>query len=265
MARIIKIHPALGVARLGRSPDDFFVGPEIPLAFDIPAGGYRDAAGRLKRQGARFRVFVYEDNKPPRELTAAEASIRWTVHLVNSKAAADRFVGVNRPSQGLRNVGVARTELILDAGPVSLNAPGSRTDLISNRTFNGKSLKIKLGTMVPEPAGSLVVLGGHGIAGSPTNAPLEGGNNDFANRDGWFDDTSDGPVTARVTFADGSGTVEALPAWVIVAPPSMPRVFSRSSHYSMPFYRGRSKMASQPTPFLIRRSSRRSRMIFFRS
>src|SRR5262249_18693330 len=40
----------------------------------------------------------------------------------------------------------------------------------------------------------------------------------YANNDGWHDDTSDGPVTAQVTLKDGR-TFEAQSAWVIVAPP----------------------------------------------
>jgi hypothetical protein len=41
---------------------------------------------------------------------------------------------------------------------------------------------------------------------------------DFANNDGWFDDTSDGPVTATLVFKDGT-RIAASPAWVIVGPP----------------------------------------------
>ena len=49
-----KIHPAIGVARVGDSPDGFFVGPESPG--DAGSDGpYKDGAGRIKRQAARFR------------------------------------------------------------------------------------------------------------------------------------------------------------------------------------------------------------------
>jgi L-Lysine epsilon oxidase N-terminal len=34
----VKIHPAIGIARIGNSPTDFFVGPEIPLDHTAPAG-----------------------------------------------------------------------------------------------------------------------------------------------------------------------------------------------------------------------------------
>lgn len=82
----LKIHPAIGVARLGNSPDEFFVGPERLWDPPDPPGGFKDTNGRVKRQAARFRVFAYHDDRSIRELTVAEAAITWTVHLANKKA-----------------------------------------------------------------------------------------------------------------------------------------------------------------------------------
>jgi len=66
----IKIHPAIGIARVGNSPSEFFIGPEIPGVHVRPPGGYRDAQGRIKRQAARFRLFGYDKKgKPVREIT----------------------------------------------------------------------------------------------------------------------------------------------------------------------------------------------------
>ena len=68
-----RIHPAIGIARLGDSPDDYFVGPEAPGVMPplIRADGtgsapgkYKDAAHRVKRQGARFRVYEYVYSGP---------------------------------------------------------------------------------------------------------------------------------------------------------------------------------------------------------
>jgi len=50
------IHPGIGVARIGDSPDDYFLGPEVPPPGAPPDGGYRDRSGALKRQAARFRL-----------------------------------------------------------------------------------------------------------------------------------------------------------------------------------------------------------------
>jgi hypothetical protein len=59
---------------------------------------------------------------------------------------------------------------------------------------------------------------------SDTQPPLT----TYANNVGWFDDASDGPVTATVTVLDANGSphdVEADGAWVLCAPPDFaPRV-----------------------------------------
>ena len=49
------IYPGIGVARVGNSPDEYFIGPEAPGEVPQPEGGYKDSAGRVKRQAARFR------------------------------------------------------------------------------------------------------------------------------------------------------------------------------------------------------------------
>jgi len=101
MHRMYRIHPAIGVARLGNSPTDYFLGPESPrivpplVAADAPPDAKatrRDAEGRIKRQGQRFRIFEHTLGSDgaitsSREITADDATITWRVHLANSKAA----------------------------------------------------------------------------------------------------------------------------------------------------------------------------------
>jgi hypothetical protein len=41
----------------------------------------------------------------------------------------------------------------------------------------------------------------------------------FYRNDTWYDDVSDGPVTAEIVFADGTPPQRVEPAWVIVGPP----------------------------------------------
>lgn len=219
MARQLKIHPSIGVARVGNSPDEYFIGPERPGEPERPEGGYRDGKKRVKRQGARFRVFVYDDGTPPRELTAAEATVEWSVRLANKKSAADRFHGVRRPNEGLRNPQFARDQLVLEAAAGPVAGPNARAELVSTRPFMDKPLTVTLGRLHTDAEGRLIVLGGHGTAGSPINTPLEIEGSNFANREGWYDDVSDGPVTARVTMRDGSAAPAVAPAWVLVGPP----------------------------------------------
>ena len=135
MATTYRIHPGIGIARVGDSDDEFFVGPEapgVPAVLAQPGGSsngtYKDAAGRIKRQGARFRVYEYTEDSAgvvtaAREITAAEAEIEWEVHLANRKAAAPRFSGGGR-----RNPQAPESELIIDAGARRIAGVNQPTD-----------------------------------------------------------------------------------------------------------------------------------------
>lgn len=82
------IHPAIGIARVGNSADEFYVGPLVTHPAPQPVGSYRDAQGALKRQAAQFRLYGYNAaGEVVRELTADWADIRWSVHVANRKAA----------------------------------------------------------------------------------------------------------------------------------------------------------------------------------
>ena len=63
MATVFKIHPAIGVARVGDSPDDFFIGPERIGEEPNPPGGFKDSQCRIKRQAARFRIFAHHGRR----------------------------------------------------------------------------------------------------------------------------------------------------------------------------------------------------------
>jgi hypothetical protein len=214
---LVKIHPAIGVARIGNSPSEFFIGPEKPGVHRRPEGGYKDAQGRIKRQAARFRLFGYDSKgKLVKEITSKDASISWTAHLVNKKAAWKRFVGLN-PTSPLRNASVTdRNSLLIDPGPRSLSGSHKVASFDTGR-FLGSI--VPLGEMRTDRQGRLLILGGFGNSGSPIHAPFNAPGNDFANRDGWYDDVSDGPVTATVTLKASGKTFNAVASWVISAPP----------------------------------------------
>ena len=208
----VRIHPAIGIARVGNSDSDFFIGPERRWDRAPPAGGYKDGQCRIKRQAARFRVFGY-DNGVPTELTADDATIEWTVHLVNRKAVAPGF-----PGGGTRNSGYSgadRDGLVIDPGPRTLNGPDQRQqfDTGTFKVKNQAAVGVPLGEIRTDDDGHLLVLGGFGSSGSPSNHALGG----FGDSEEWHDDVSDGPVTAKVTI--GGQVFDAAGAWVIVAPP----------------------------------------------
>ncbi|BDD06373.1 LodA/GoxA family CTQ-dependent oxidase [Aureibacter tunicatorum] len=121
---IFRIHPAIGIARVGNS-EEFYLGPETMAGMPAensgdPSGGLpikpetedqtitsddlRDNEGRLKRQAARFKIFAYDEAevgsypaKESREIKVGDtvtiggvsrkvSSILWQVHLANKKA-----------------------------------------------------------------------------------------------------------------------------------------------------------------------------------
>src|ERR1700722_6583210 len=118
---VYKIHPGIGIARLGNSPDAFCISPETPAALPIAcddqgnpvlsADGttigrvtkFKDDEGRIKRQAARFQVFVYDEKSPEgRPLRIGDPiqgggnhgtllNIQWRVYLANKKACWYEF------------------------------------------------------------------------------------------------------------------------------------------------------------------------------
>jgi hypothetical protein len=179
----------------------------------------------LKRQAARFRV--YSCIRDPQgtllsfeELTPAKATITWTVHLVNRKAAAPAFLkgGVPNTDGSFRRNGAtgnsaADKPLVIDGGVNTLTGT-SQPKVASVGSFKGH--EVALGEMSTDADGRLVVVGGFGVSRSFPSTPI--GN--FADNDSWHDDTSDGPIEASVRFLDGRpDQVVDKPAWVICCQP----------------------------------------------
>ncbi len=292
----IRIHPAIGIARVGTSTD-FFIGPEtqagMPQEGSALTGGLpirpgtetetitsadlRDSEGALKRQAARFRLYHYPDapitNFPTgggTEIVIGSqvdgktvTNIGWTVHLANKKAnnwLSPDDVGVVAYEGGalppLRNADFGgssdpadparRGSLVIDAGPRAVagadavasfdtqtpasiwrdgavtELPGYPRQFPDDATFPdrikpaGEDITT-LGEVRTDDKGRLLVLGGFGrtIGFDESALPIP----DDVNNDKWFDDTSDGPVTAVVEYDDGSSE-EVAPAWVVATDPA---------------------------------------------
>ncbi|HEX4954247.1 MAG TPA: CTQ-dependent lysine 6-oxidase LodA [Thermoanaerobaculia bacterium] len=255
------IHPRIGVARLGNSQGSFYLGPEVtgglPTECDeagneihhdgepVPVTQFKDRAGAIKRQAARFKIYHQEGAGPAREVSIGEAgikAIRWTVHVANKKpiwytfseltgdlefgewnSYENQHVPLN--NQATTNP-AERKKLMIDPGPRSVSAPGERQEFsrwtipadyphgsFPNPIQYPLNPAINtLGSMMMNAHGDLVVLGGLGnSAGSTT---LTG----FRGASGWWDDVSDGFVLATLTLDDGS-TIDLEPAWLIVGSP----------------------------------------------
>lgn len=218
----VAIHPGIGIARVGNSKDEYFIGPEVPYPDPKPPGFYRDASGALKRQAARFRIYGLDaQGRVVREITAADARIEWTVEVANKKAAWYQFVtAMDLPEAvpvGRRNAqiqGAERRKLEITPPPCSIEGTdqGGESYHLVGDFFDQK---VYLGELATDEAGRLIFLGGHGVSrpAAPGDKPYT-----FANNDGWHDDISDGPVCATVHL-DGR-ELRAEPAWVVVGPPN---------------------------------------------
>lgn len=284
MATVYKIHPAIGVARVGNASIDtatpldqqyknFYLAPETAGGLPIdPAtnepistfGGinnlFRDASGKLKKQGARFKVYAYDDTNPdgpgtPVEIGGDITGIKWTVYLANKKAAWYQFEQLTgsgqeddpgyTPNSLMRNPSITgddRKKLIIDPGPRTLQGASQSAEFgvdptISGQTFPPSDIQpfpiTSLGSMFTQADSSLIVFGGDGNSGTSRLNP----NPDFkyvitayANNDGWFDDVSDGPVQATLITSNGEIQVEG--AWVMVAPPGYaPQIINQVNLY----------------------------------
>ena len=218
------VYPAVGIARVGNSPEEYYFAPEIPGQIPDINDKFKDPQGKIKRQAARFRVYgLDQDNNVVEEVTAnSEVSITWEVHLANRKAINYQFhnamdLGELSLSAEKRNktvTGEDRQQLLIDGGVRTISGQNVQGP---NYRFNSGfffTTRVVLGEIRTDAQGRLIVLGGLGKSASlDGSAPTT-----FANNDGWYDDTSDGPVRATVHI--GTETFEAEPAMVAVCPPN---------------------------------------------
>ena len=222
-----RIYPGIGIARLGDSPDGFFIGPECPGQGPGPGAAFKDPAGRICRQAARFRIYGYNDaGNVVQEITDSTPGVvvTWHVELANRKASWMKFAGViqgrlndqSPDPKMLRNASAPdRSKLDIQPSPRSISGPNrsGQQYAFEDGVFYDQS--VYLGELRTDGDGRLLVLGGRGKSASiPGSRPIA----HYANNDGWHDDTADGRVTATVEI-EGRTIEVSLSSWVIVAPP----------------------------------------------
>lgn len=237
-----KVYPPIGIARVGNAPEKFYIGPEkyrgLPTNPDgnpFTQDDFRDGQGRMCRQAARFHIFHGDEEVSLN--TPGVKSITWTVHMANKKASWYEFA-TNEGEQGyasnhpLRNAHVEnRHSLIIDPGPRQISGAHAGPVPMDRHTipegykganfpegilYPNRERIDTLGELRTDESGRLLVLGGLGISGTEDeNAVIK----QYANNDGWWDDTADGRVSAVIEWENGSSK-PAETAWVSVAPPS---------------------------------------------
>ena len=263
--RKYRIHPAIGVARVGNaariSNEFFLIGPEIPGVppnFDAQTQQFKPfkTDGKVRAQAVRFRIFEYEkavDGKfhPTGEVKLGDgrvSKITWTVHVANRKASFCKFQGQtgalanpmfsNYPADQMRNPQVQgldqrRALLELDPGPLTIEGGEANAKSFE---IDRPPLSIKtLGQLRSDPLGRLTFIGGMGTSHfDPDVGRSDNGKPgeivDYANNDSWFDDVADGPVEAEIVIDGAAQSVDG--AWVLVGPPDFaPLVRSYRSMY----------------------------------
>ncbi|PHJ57266.1 hypothetical protein VF14_08620 [Nostoc linckia z18] len=255
MTYTYSLYPSVGVARVGNSENEFFLAPDqiggLPIECNEhgdelgePFSNFKDADGKIKRQGQRFRIYRKDaTSSNEEELTLDHPDVEtivWTVHLANKKAAWYQFseskgnllFGTENSylaqKVALRNQNVEGSEnrqsLIIDPGPRELTESRQTIEISrdniplnyphwhfppENPTY-GYQIN-KLGDLKTDSLGRLIVLGGFGKSGG--NEPLSS----YGGADTWYDDISDGSVTCNVILKNQAAIT--LTAWVIVGPP----------------------------------------------
>lgn len=272
MSKTYRIHPSIGVARVGDSTDSFYLAPleigGLPIECDDqgnpaivdgkpqPVERFRDSEGKIRRQAARFRIFVYEDGSPDgRELdlpTDGVVRVEWSAHVANKKAAWWDFTelyGNTMTDYGgeknsyeargvpLRNAEVAgasrRQALITDPGPRTLTLDAANPASPRKVGFDADSVPkgyshahFPGAGRAPFPIDTLgeMMINDDGelvVLGGYGNAAGSGQITTFAGADDFWDDVSDGAIRARLIFTDDSGNPLELRAWVITGAPKV--------------------------------------------
>ncbi len=130
----------------------------------------------------------------------------------------------------------ARQFLILDPGPITLDAPRQSANFDLDLAVYPFLQTLEpfpvttLGSAQTDADGNLIVLGGFGCSGTTS----EEGHviTAYANNEGWFDDIADGPVTAVIMMDDSTEIVVDVPAWVSVGPPGYaPQIINQVNLY----------------------------------
>ena len=177
-----RIYPSIGIARVGNDPTQFYIGPEIPghPGFDVGQQGnetriahYKADEDQIKRQAARFRLFEVPDGGgTPREAQLpAGATVEWTVHLVNKKAAVVR--PNEPPNPAIRPQSVANpAPVLIDPGARSISGASASGVKFDSGEYRGR--RVPLGELRTDRNQNLLVLGGFGFSSSPGNARLDG-------------------------------------------------------------------------------------------
>lgn len=178
MAHNYKVHPSIGVARVGNHPSAFFLAPDaiggLPIECDPETGDETGAdfanfkeEGLIRRQGQKFRLYDGDTELDLEALKAAGTitSYKWTVHLANQKSSwyeyselkGNLLLGEENSYQtwfdqneiGIRNniadttIGDEyRRKFLIDPGPITVSEPDSDFIAIDDNFNSGNGYPV---------------------------------------------------------------------------------------------------------------------------
>jgi hypothetical protein len=196
---VLKIHPAIGIARVSKN-DEFFV-------FGTSPGSYK-SNGLMKRQAVQFRIFAYAANNvglgelTSSVLSSLQIKAVWSAEVANRKClytARNPEGGPPLPDAEERAFGASASSDDAQQGRLVGRLPGfaeGEAVPLGQITSNG--------VFIPPRAGVFREIPGDPVPNYP----------DFTPR--IADSTSDGII--RVALDGPAQNIPVLPAWIVVAP-----------------------------------------------
>jgi hypothetical protein len=196
---VLKIHPAIGIARVSKN-EDYFI-------FGTKPDSYK-SNGLMKRQAVQFRIFAYAANNvglgelTPAVLSSLNIKAVWSAQVANRKlrfTALDPDTGPPQPDADQRLFGATASSDDAQQGKLVGKLPAFA---------EGQSIPLgqitSTGLFIPPKAGVFRETAGMAVPDYP----------DFTF--GIADTTSDGSI--RVALDGPAQNIPVLPAWIIVAP-----------------------------------------------
>jgi hypothetical protein len=225
MAKEYRIHPSIGIARMGTS-EEYYFGPEYPGEVPNEGKPYKDN-GDIKRQAQKFRIYEYDVQfgvaTAVREITENEATISWSLEIANKKAALRQSF----PPAAPRNIGQPIDDLIIK-DTASIRA-GDNAKVLTGK-FKGES--VDLCEIDVDSDGRLIIVGPHGKSASvPPNEPVD----NFANNDNWYDNAGDGIVSATIDLGSGRIPVDRNARVITASPGFAPAIDNVVTLYDVVF------------------------------
>ena len=220
------IYPPIGIARVGNS-DEYFIGPEKPRTLGVEFDNqgrehvitnFKDNSHRIKKQGARFRIFETDlSGKVVPYTLPSDARIQWTVNVAQRKEAVVRHQDSPPQEPTLPTPITNPAPRTISPGAKSISN-SLNPSVMQVKLDGGSFLKtaVSLGSLLLDSEQNLIFLGGSGDSDSPSGASL----NHFYTNSDWYDDVCDGWVKATIHLANGTVIEDIEPAWVIVGPPN---------------------------------------------